>query len=58
MGYKCERGKDRGCDTCKHDYCGNIWCADGPCPINWGLQYPNGEEICDGCMWEAKEDEV
>lgn len=56
-GYKCERGNDRGCDTCKYDYCGDVWCTHEPCPIRMDLEYPYGAEMCEGCHWEAKEDE-
>jgi hypothetical protein len=60
MGYKCEKGRKRGCDTCKHDlyrkdFC--PWCEKQPCPVLIEMVYPYGIEMCNQCDWEAKDGE-
>lgn len=54
MPYKCVCDGKSGCDTCLHDYCGNAFCMNEPCPLMLELEYPEGAELCDNCGWEEK----
>ncbi len=65
--YKCQRGKSSGCITCKY---GGTGLKREPCrscrgkghfpncPMVLSISYDYDRPACDGCKWEAREDEL